>query len=278
MILSTEMSSTINYGIDLGTTNSLIAQASGGKVEVFKNPSGHKETLPSAVAFRKGRTLVGDKAREYVEKDPANVFAGFKRKMGTDERFFVPEIMDFRSPVDLSALVLQELRQFIHSGGQPEAAVITIPASFDTIQSNATKEAGYNAGFKEVVLLQEPVAASLAFANSRPEDAPELKGRWLVYDLGGGTFDVALVQFTEDGEMRVADHEGDNFLGGLDFDNAIIEQIIIPQLTAGGKYPDIAEGIRSAGGGWQKLYYTLLHKAEEAKIELSRSTDSGHRV
>ena len=266
--------STINFGIDLGTTNSLIARASGGRVEVFKNPSGHKETLPSAVAYRKGKTIVGDKAREYVEKDPSNVFAGFKRKMGTDERFFVPEIMDFKSPIDLSALVLQELRQFIHSGEQPDAAVITIPASFDTIQSNATKEAGYLAGFKEVVLLQEPVAASLAFANGRADDAPELSGQWLVYDLGGGTFDVALVKFTVDGEMRVADHEGDNFLGGLDFDGAIIEKIIVPQLEASGKYPGIAEGLRSAGGGYQKLYYTLLHKAEEAKIALSHSGET----
>src|SRR6478672_10893654 len=127
---------TINFGIDLGTTNSLIARYTNGEVEVFKNPIGHKETLPSAVAFRKGRTIVGDKAREYIEKDPANVFAGFKRKMGTSERFFVPDASDFKSPVDLSALVLQELKNFVYTGEQVDAAVITIPASFDTIQSN----------------------------------------------------------------------------------------------------------------------------------------------
>lgn len=261
------MSETINYGIDLGTTNSLIARFRDGKMEVYKNPVGLKETLPSAVAFRKGRIIVGDKAREYVEKDPSNVFAGFKRKMGTAEKFFVADLGDFRSPADFSALVLQELKNFIHSGEVPDAAVITIPASFDTIQSNATKEAGYLAGYKEIVLLQEPVAASLAFANNRPETQP-LKGQWLVYDLGGGTFDVALVRF-EEHEMRVVDHEGDNYLGGLDFDNALIEKVIVPQIKAKAGFEGIEEGLRRPGNVYNKLYYKLLHKAEQAKIELS---------
>ena len=263
---------TIDFGIDLGTTNSLIARAVNGTVEVFKNPIGHKETLPSAVAYRKGRTLVGDKAKEYVARDPANVFTGFKRKMGTAERFFVPEIADFRSPVDLSALVLQELKNFVYTGEQVDAAVITIPASFDTIQSNATKEAGYNAGFKEVVLLQEPVAASLAFANKREGEGAggALEGQWLVYDLGGGTFDVALVRFDGD-EMRVVDHEGDNYLGGLDFDGSIIEKIVVPYLKSAGNFPGIENGLRSAGSAYGTLYFTLLHKAEEAKIILSNA-------
>ncbi len=260
--------STINFGIDLGTTNSLIAKCSGGEVEIFKNPIGHKETLPSAVAYRKGRTLIGDKAKEYVERDPANVFTAFKRKMGTSERFFVPEIGDFRSPVELSALVLQELKNFVYTGEPIEAAVITIPASFDTIQSNATKEAGYLAGFKEVVLLQEPVAASLAFANKRDHAGASLEGQWLVFDLGGGTFDVALVRF-EDQEMRVVDHEGDNYLGGLDFDSLIIEKIIVPYLERSAGFPDIAEKIKRGSGPYATLYFNLLHKAEEAKIMLS---------
>ncbi len=262
------MSATINFGIDLGTTNSLIARGGGTEPEVFKNPIGLKETLPSAVAYRKGRILIGDKAKEYVERDPANVFTGFKRKMGTAERFFVPEIMDFRSPVELSALILQELRNFVYTGETVDAAVITIPASFDTIQSNATKEAGYEAGFKEVILLQEPVAASLAFANKRESAGQPLEGQWLVYDLGGGTFDVALVRFEGD-EMRVTDHEGDNFLGGLDFDSALIEKVVVPYLAQHGGFPDIATELRNPSGPYGRLYYTLLHKAEEAKIMLS---------
>jgi molecular chaperone DnaK len=261
------MNDSINYGIDLGTTNSLIAKFSNGSVEIFRNSSGLKETLPSVVAFRKERIIVGDKAKEYVEKDPANVFSGFKRKMGTGEQFFAADIGAFKSPVDLSAMVLKELKNFIYTGEAPDAAVITIPASFDTIQSNATKEAGYLAGFKEVVLLQEPIAASLAFANKR-DDRDELAGQWLVYDLGGGTYDVALVRFQED-ELRVTDHEGDNYLGGLDFDTAIIEHIVVPELVKTGRFPGIGKGLRGAGNRYNRLYYILLHKAEEAKIELS---------
>ncbi len=260
------MSLTINFGIDLGTTNSLIARCDNGVVEVFKNPVGHKELLPSVVGFRKERILVGDKAREYIEKDPANVFSCFKRKMGTSENFFVPNLGDFRSPIALSAMVLKELRNFIYTTESPQSVVITIPASFDTIQSNATKQAGYDAGFKEVVLLQEPIAASLAFANKGSDLDKE--GKWLVYDLGGGTFDVALVQFI-DGEMRITDHEGNNYLGGLDFDNLILEQLIVPYVEGLGEFGDLVNSLKSASGRLNALYYELLYKAEEAKILLS---------
>lgn len=259
------MNDMINFGIDLGTTNSLIAKFANGQVEVYKNPAGHRETLPSVVGFRKERILIGEKAREYIAKDPGNVFSGFKRKMGTDENFFVPALTEFRSPVELSSMVLKELKNFVYTQEQVDAAVITIPASFDTIQSNATKEAGYLAGFKEVVLLQEPIAASLAFANKASE---ELSGQWLVYDLGGGTYDVALVKFDEN-ELRVVDHEGDNYLGGLDFDNLIIEKIIVPKLEATGMFPNIGQELRSGNSRYSRLYFILQHKAEEAKIELS---------
>ena len=257
---------TINFAIDLGTTNSLIARSKNGSVEIFKNPSGMKVTLPSVVAFRKDRVLIGDKAKEYIEKDPSNVFAAFKRKMGTSEQFLVMNDGSFKTPVELSTIVLQELRNFIFTGENPASVVITIPASFDTIQSNATKEAGYAAGFREVLLLQEPIAASLAFANK--EGSPEMKGQWLVYDLGGGTFDVALVRIEED-EMKVVDHEGDNFFGGVDFDNLIVTELFVPYLE--GKYgiSDLSRKMLSAGGKYNRLYYQLLYKAEEAKIVLS---------
>ncbi|MDO6432062.1 Hsp70 family protein [Flavitalea sp. BT771] len=257
---------TINFAIDLGTTNSLIARARNGNVEIFKNPSGMKVTLPSVVAFRKDRMLIGDKAKEYIEKDPANVFGTFKRKMGTSESFFVANNGSFKTPVELSAMILQELRNFIFTGESPESVIITIPASFDTIQSNATKEAGYAAGFKEVLLLQEPIAASLAFANK--EGCEGMKGQWLVYDLGGGTFDVALVKIDED-EMKVVDHEGDNFFGGVDFDNLIITQLFVPYLEDKYGITDLSRKMLSANGKYNKLYYQLLYKAEEAKISLS---------
>ena len=137
----------INFGIDLGTTNSLIAKFEGGVVQVFKNPIGHKETLPSVVAFRGARTIVGDKAKEYISKDAGNVFGGFKRKMGSSESFLVPSTTSFVTPVQLSAMVLKELKNFIHTGEQINAAVISIPASFDTIQSNATKKSRLRSRF-----------------------------------------------------------------------------------------------------------------------------------
>ncbi len=262
----------INFGIDLGTTNSLIAKFEGGSVQVFKNPIGHKETLPSVVAFRGDRILVGDKAREYISKDAGNVLAAFKRKMGSGESFLVPATAQLLTPIQLSAQVLKELKNFVHTGETPEAAVITIPASFDTVQSNATKKAGYEAGFKEVVLLQEPIAASLAYFNDSKKGIPDT-GNWLVYDLGGGTFDVALVSIIN-GELRVVDHEGNNFLGGLDFDTAIIEHFLVPAMVQATGDESIEEKLRNRDGSLEKLFYVLLHRAEEAKKELSQQDEA----
>ncbi len=145
------MAEMINYGIDLGTTNSLIARFNRGVVEVFKNPNGFKETLPSVVGFRNDRILVGEQAKTYAERDPKSVASRFKRKMGTTETIKIKAINASKSPVELSAFVLKELKSFIRTGETPEAVVITIPASFDTVQSNATKEAGFQAGFKQVI-------------------------------------------------------------------------------------------------------------------------------
>jgi len=256
----------VNFGIDLGTTNSLIARYENGNIVVYKNPIGHKETLASVVAFRNDRILVGDKAREYMLKDAVNVFGGFKRRMGTDEKFYVVNMDENVTPVQLSAYILKELKQFVFTGEKPEAAVITIPASFDTMQSNATKIAGEEAGLQEVFLLQEPIAASLAYFNHQP--AEDHDGYWLVYDLGGGTFDIALVKIAE-GEMKVVDHEGNNFLGGLDFDLMIVEQLIVPEIVARTGIEDFGAQLATQYGLYEKLYYQLLYKAEELKKELS---------
>jgi len=261
------MNKMINYGVDLGTTNSLIAKFNNGIVEVFKNPSGFKETLPSVVAFRTDRTLIGEQARTFAEKDSQSVASRFKRKMGTTEIIKIKSLKSSKTPVELSSYVLKELKGFIHNGDVPEGVVITIPASFDTVQSNATKEAGYLAGFKQVLLLQEPIAASLAFANKH--SSSELNNsQWLVYDFGGGTFDVALVKILE-GELTVIDHEGDNYLGGCDFDSLIVEKLIVPELLKRGKFADLLDQMKSSSGKYNRLWNILLHKAEDAKIELS---------
>ena len=266
------MNNMINFGIDLGTTNSLITKFNKGTVEVFKNPNGFKETLPSVVGFRNDRILVGEQAKTYMEKDHKSVVSRFKRKMGTTESFKIKSLGQSKTPIELSAFVLKELKTFIHTGESPEAVVITIPASFDMLQSNATKEAGYAAGFKQVVLLQEPIAASLAYANK--EKNLDLKNsQWIVYDLGGGTFDVALVKIVE-GELKVVDHEGDNYLGGSDFDALIVERIIAPQLEKKGKFADLVAQMKSEAGKHNRLWHYLLHQAEQAKIELSNKTSS----
>lgn len=267
------MEKMINYGIDLGTTNSAIAKFVKGEVEVFKNPlETGKETLPSVVYYKKDKVVVGTNARTYFERDAENVFGTFKRKMGTTESFKVKSINQSKTPIELSAEVLKELKGFVHSGESFDAAVITIPASFDVIQSNATKEAGYLAGFKQVILLQEPIAASLAYANKHKERDLE-NGQWLVYDLGGGTFDVALIKI-KDGEMKVLDHEGNNFLGGADFDNLIVEKLIIPYLNKNFKFNDLENEMKSRTGKLNKLYFRLLKLAEDAKITLSSRTSA----
>lgn len=261
----------VNFGIDLGTTNSLIAKFENGNITLFKNPIGHKESLASVVAYRKDRILIGDKAREYLQKDPVNVFGSFKRRMGTDYKFYVVNIDDNTTPIDLSAMILKELKRFIHTGEDAEAVVITIPASFDTMQANATKEAGLKAGFKEVFLLQEPIAASLAYFNQTNQNTED--GLWLVYDLGGGTFDIALVEIKE-GEMKVKDHEGNNFLGGVDFDSLIIEKLFMPRILEKVNIENFYEQLTERYGKYEKLYYYLLYLAEEVKKELSVQTES----
>jgi molecular chaperone DnaK len=266
------MSKMIDFGIDLGTTNSLIAKFQAGKIQVFKNPRGHKEGLPSIVGFRKDKILVGDKARDYAAKDPTNVKSRFKRKMGTTETFKVDCINASKTPEELSAFVIKELKTFVQSGENVESAVITIPASFDTIQANATKEAGTLSGLKEVVLLQEPIAASLAYANK--DNSIELQNsQWIVYDLGGGTFDVALVKIVE-GELTVIDHEGDNFFGGTDLDSLIVEKLVVPYIQSKGVFSDLLAEMKSASGKYEKDWYRLLDAAEDAKIELSSDTSA----
>ncbi|MEM6765672.1 MAG: Hsp70 family protein [Bacteroidota bacterium] len=259
----------INFGIDLGTTNSAIATFSSGDIQVFTNPLNQKPVLPSVIAFKGERTIVGDKAREYLGKEGVDVFTAFKRKMGSDETYALSQKEGSLSPIDLSSLILKELKGFIHTGQQPEEVVITIPASFDTMQSAATVAAGKEAGFTHVELLQEPIAASLAYLNQLGEQQEEHKP-WLVYDLGGGTFDAAIVEISQ-GEMKVRDHIGDNFLGGTDFDQLIMEKILIPALEEAGHFPDLAKNIRDAKGPYRRLYPLLMYKAEEAKIQLSQS-------
>jgi molecular chaperone DnaK len=192
--------------------------------------------------------------------------------MGTSESFNIKALGTAKTPVELSSVLLKDLKTFVQTGEEVDSAVITIPASFDTLQSNATKEAGKAAGFKNIVLLQEPIAASLAYAN-KEKNIDLRNSQWLVYDLGGGTFDAALVKIVE-GELTVVDHEGDNFLGGTDFDALIVEKLIVPQMESQGTFENFLSELKSQSGKYNQLWYILVNAAEAAKVELSAKTSS----
>ena len=268
------MSDTINIGIDLGTTKSIVAVFERGTVRVCRHNSTHDDLLPSAVMIKKDQQIVGRKAREQAfGAQSKDVAFAFKRKMGTAERFSFRHAEQEYSAVDLSALLLKELRERHLDGNPMEAAVITVPASFDLRQSAATVEAGKRAGIRQVINLQEPIAASLAYANMlAKEELPD--SPWLVYDLGGGTFDAAIVQI-EHGELKVLDHEGDNYLGGLDLDETIVREFIFPRLmTDFGLEADDFGQFTSKTGRYRHIYGKYMGAAEEAKKELSARTSA----
>ncbi len=245
-------------GIDLGTTNSAAAVFDGERVSVVRNAQGATVT-PSVVRIDKqGRVTVGTRARRFVEQDPANTAAEFKRLMGTDKGIEFPTAGVKKKPEELSAEILKALRQDIADqvGTSIERAVISVPALFELPQSSATSEAARLAGFTRVELLQEPIASALAAGWRADEDAG---GTWLVFDFGGGTFDASLLE-TRDGLLRVVGHDGDNFLGGRDFDWRITEHLASQlSVVPSRKNPAHTDALRA-----------LRLAAEDAKIELSR--------
>jgi molecular chaperone DnaK len=219
---------TIDYGIDLGTTNSEIARLNGTEIEIFRSAEGFEYT-PSAVWIDKqGKLVVGRVAKDWCEREPENAYMEFKRHMGTDHESVFARSGRKMKPEELSAEVLKSLRADVErrNGESISAAVITVPADFDLPQCEATKRAAEMAGIKHCVLLTEPVAAAQAYSFDREED----KTFWLIYDFGGGTFDAAVVQ-VRDGLPQVVANDGDNELGGKNIDWAIVEGQFIPFLA-----------------------------------------------
>jgi molecular chaperone DnaK len=245
-------------GIDLGTTNSAAAVFDGERVSVVRNAQGATVT-PSVVRLDKqGRATVGTRARRFLEQDPTNTAAEFKRLMGTGTPIEFPAAATARKPEELSAEILKALRQDITDqlSVTIDRAVISVPALFELPQSAATSEAARLAGFARVELLQEPIASALAAGWRADGDGA---GTWLVFDLGGGTFDASLLE-TRDGLLRVVGHDGDNFLGGRDFDWAITEHLASQLATVPRRNNAEHAGALRA----------LRMAAEDAKIELSR--------
>lgn len=257
--------STIDCGIDLGTTNSAVAVARDVSAEVIKNNDGD-DTTPSAVLLdERGRLYVGRAAREQMEARPEDAVGEFKQLMGTAgaARGFASAGRSM-TPEELSAEVLKSLRADVreHLGEDIQAAVITVPAAFDLNACDATRRAAQLAGLSVSPLIQEPTAAAHAYGFQATADS----GMWLVYDLGGGTFDAALIQ-VRDGELAVVGHCGDNFLGGKLVDWGIVEELLIPAaLQQSRQLSGLARGDRR----WYAAVNQLKQAAERAKIRLSR--------
>jgi molecular chaperone DnaK len=250
---------TLYLGIDLGTTNSAAAMFDGSQLSVIRNAQGGALT-PSVVRIdARGNVLVGERARRHLETDPDNTRSEFKRLMGSSHRLEFKASASKRTPVELSAEVLRALRKDVTAqlGFEPARAVVSVPALFELPQTSATSEAARLAGFERIELIQEPVASAIAAGWSNDES-----GAWLVYDLGGGTFDASLLS-TQEGLLRVVGHDGDNFLGGRDLDAALVAHMI-ERLSADGVQIDRANP--SHAGALRRLRLA----AEEAKIELSR--------
>ena len=206
-------------GIDLGTTNSCVAVLEGGEPKVIPNAEGNR-TTPSVVSFKNGEVRVGDVAKREAQTS-TNVISSIKRLMGTNEK--VEAEGKKYTPEEISAKILMNLKETAEAylGGEVSKAVITVPAYFNDAQRQATKNAGKIAGLEVERIINEPTAAALAYGLDKQENAHTI----LVYDLGGGTFDVSILELG-DGVFEVKATSGNNHLGGDDFDNCIIDYIV----------------------------------------------------
>src|SRR5262250_1548332 len=240
-------------GIDLGTTNSVVRVLERGEPTVIANAEGSR-TTPSIVAFAKnGEVLVGEVAKRQAVTNPDRTIRSVKREMGTNWSIDIDGKK--YTPQEISARVLMKLKRDAESylGEQITDAVITVPAYFNDAQRTATKEAGEIAGFNVLRIINEPTAAALAYGAEKQKDETVL-----VYDLGGGTFDVTILEIA-DGLFEVKSTSGDTHLGGDDFDNRIMNWLA-------------EEFLRDQGIDLRKdrqALQRLTEAAEKAKIELS---------
>ena len=243
-------------GIDLGTTNSCVAVMEGGKPTVIANAEGVR-TTPSVVAFTKtGERLIGEPAKRQAVTNADKTISSIKRHMGTDYRVDIDSKK--YTPQEISAMILQKLKADAESylGESVTEAVITVPAYFNDAQRQATKDAGKIAGLDVKRIINEPTAAALAYGLDN-----EKEQKIMVYDLGGGTFDVSIIEIG-DGVIEVLSTNGDTRLGGDDFDNAITNWMIAEFKKA--------EGVDLSND--KMALQRLKEAAEKAKKELSTAT------
>ena len=245
-------------GIDLGTTNSCVAVIEGGEPVVIANAEGAR-TTPSVVAFSKtGERMVGQVAKRQAITNPERTVSSIKRHMGSDYKVTIDD--KSYTPQEISAMILQKLKGDAESylGGKVTEAVITVPAYFTDSQRQATKDAGKIAGLDVKRIINEPTAAALAYGIDKESDQ-----KVMVYDLGGGTFDVSIIEMG-DGVQEVLATAGNNHLGGDDFDQRIIDWL------ADEFKKEQGVDLRNDKMAMQRL----KEAAEKAKIELSGVTTS----
>lgn len=243
-------------GIDLGTTNSCVAVMEGGEPVVIPNPEGNR-TTPSVVAFKDGERLIGEVAKRQAITNP-NTIQSIKRHMGSDYKVNI-EGKEY-TPQEISAIILQYLKSYAEDyiGEKVTKAVITVPAYFSDAQRQATRDAGIIAGLEVERIINEPTAAALAYGIDKEEDQTIL-----VYDLGGGTFDVSILDIG-DGTFEVIATAGDNHLGGDDFDQRIIDYMVDEFKKQHGI--DLSQD--------KMAMQRLKEAAEKAKIDLSGVTQA----
>lgn len=258
----------MHLGIDLGTTNSAVAAHIDGRVRVCKSPDG-ADIFPSVIFHdKRGGKQYGSRAYQRLATSPDNVAAGFKRQMGTSWSFTFAGTETTMTAEECSAEVLRQLTaQAITETGNSDitGVVITTPAAFNQLQLEATKRAAELAGISRVALLQEPVAAAMAaLEKSQNKDT-----QFLVYDLGGGTLDLALVQSSR-GNITIIGHEGNNMFGGRDFDRAIDNKWVRPFLADNFVLPDDFQKTDE----FRRLNRQARFAAEAAKIQLSAKQEA----
>lgn len=251
------MAKEIILGIDLGTTNSVVSIIENQKPIVLENPNG-KRTTPSVVAFKNGEEIVGDAAKRQLETNPEAI-ASIKRLMGSDKTVRAND-RDYK-PEEISAKILAYLKEYAEKkiGHKVSKAVITVPAYFDNAQREATKNAGKIAGLEVARIINEPTAAALAFGLDKTEKEMKV----LVYDLGGGTFDVSVLELSN-GTFEVLSTSGDNHLGGDDWDNQIVDWMI----------KRIKEDYDFDAKSDKMALTRLKEEAEKTKINLSNQSVS----
>ena len=253
---------TIDFGIDLGTTNSSIAVLEGNEVQIIRNNENFEYTPSTVWIDKRGQLFAGRQAYERLEDDPENAFGEFKLQMGTPNDYCFARSGRRMNPEELSAEILKSLKADVvrRKSEDMQAAVITVPAAFELPQCEATKKAAKLAGLAQSPLLQEPVAAAMAYGFQSKQD----KVFWLVYDFGGGTFDAAVVSI-RDGVIQVVNHGGDNHLGGKLIDWEIVSELLVPALTKERKLSEFRRG----NPKWRAAFAKLKRQAEQAKIRVS---------